>query len=289
MKTLILNSNNIVGNTGNSQFVYRFPSSVSFKNNYIGIASISQYFSTFNVNSTNYNNNSYSYVWFDGLTYNVNMPNGYYTLQTILTFLQNVMVQNNHYLITATGQFVYFLSFSINQTYYSDQLYAYLLDTTIATSNDWTLPVGATWTIPAVSTVCQFIFPNNNFCLLLGFTPNYTWPATQTGFTSTQTVLSTQAPQINPFNSFLVYCSLVNNPSTIPTNLIYTYTPQNVSFGAIESYVPPTILFNKVQDGTYNQFEILIRDQDFNAVAFEDPETTITLYLIEGDDRKLLK
>ena len=195
------------------------------------------------------------------------------------------MIQNGHYLITATGQFVYFLSFSVNQTYYSDQLYAYVLDTTIATANTWTLPSSATWTIPSVPTVPQFNFGSNNFCYLLGFIPNYTWPATQTGFSTTQTTLSTQAPEINPYNSFLVYCSLVNNPSTIPTNLIYSYTPQNVSFGQIESYTPPYIGFNRISDGTYNQFEITIRDQDFNTVEFADPQTTIILLIKDENDR----
>jgi hypothetical protein len=284
MKTLILNSNNIVSGSGNSQFIYKFPSSVTFKNNLIGVASISQFFSTYNVNATNYNNNKYSYVWFDGVTYSVNMPNGYYTINNLLTFLQNTMIQNNHFLVTSTGSNVYFLSFAANQTYYSTQLYSYVLDTAIATTNDWTLPPGATWSIPAVPTVSQFMFGSNNFCYLFGFTPNYTWPATQTGFSSVQSVLSSQAPQINPFNSFLVYCSLVQNLSTIPSNLLYTYTPQNVTFGAIESYVPPYIGFNRVSDGTYNQFEIVIRDQLFNAISFEDPQTVITLFIKDADE-----
>jgi hypothetical protein len=86
MRTLVINSNNIVSGTGNSQFIYKFPSSVTFKNNLIGVASISQFFSTYNVNATNYNNNIYSYVWFDGVTYNVNMPNGYYSITGLLTY-----------------------------------------------------------------------------------------------------------------------------------------------------------------------------------------------------------
>ena len=69
MRTLILNSNNIVQNSGNSTFLYNFASTQNFKNCSIGVVSITQYFSTFNVNLQDYNNNSYSYVWFDGLTY----------------------------------------------------------------------------------------------------------------------------------------------------------------------------------------------------------------------------
>jgi hypothetical protein len=279
MRILVLNSSNIVPNSGNSQFLYTFPTTTNFKNSLIGVASISQYFSTYNVNSQNYNNNIYSYIWFDGLTYTVNMPNGYYNINELLGFLESVMIKNKHYLLTTTGQYVYFLGFNVNQTYYADQLYAYLLDTTIATTNNWTLPIGATWTIPTVPTVPQYSLGNGNFCLLIGFTQNFIWPATQTGFTTTQTTLSTQSPQITPFNSFLVYCTLVNNPSTNPTNLIFSYTPQDVNFGAVTQYAPPVIGFNKITSGNFQNFTITIKDQNFNAVSFQDPQTTIILYI----------
>jgi hypothetical protein len=281
MQIIVLNSSNIIPNSGNSQFFYTFPSTTTFKNSLIGVASISQYFSTFNVNKQNYNNNTYSYIWFDGITYTVNMPNGYYSVVDLLNFLESVMVSNKHYLLTTTGQYVYFLSFNINQTYYANQLYAYLLDTSIATTNNWTLPVGATWTIPTVPSVAQFYFPSNNFSLLLGFNSNFTWPNTQTGFTTTQTILSTQSPEKNPFNSFLVYCSLVNNISTYPTNLIFSYTPQNVVFGAIAQYSPQTIGFSKITNGNFNNFTITIKDQNFNTVSFQDPQSTIILYIKE--------
>jgi hypothetical protein len=284
MKTLILNSTNIVQNSGNSVFSYTFPIMTKFKNAYIGIASISQYFSTFNVNKTYYNNSIYSYIWFDGVTYSVNMPNGYYDVSQLLSFLQSVMITNKHYMLTTTGQFVYFLSFNINQTYYSDQLYAYVLDTTIATSNNWTLPSGATWTIPTSQTVPQFNFGSGNFCLLLGFQQNYIWPSSQTGFTTTQSILSTQSPQITPYNSFLVFCSLVNNPSTNPSNLIYSYTPENVTFGSIQKYQAPVIGFNHITDGNFQNFTVTIRDQNFQSVQFQDPQTTIILYIKDETD-----
>jgi hypothetical protein len=273
-----------VANSGNSKFLYKFVSTATFKDCYIGIASISQFFSTYNVNKSNYNNSTYSYIWFDGITYNVNMPNGYYTLADLLSYLESVMVSNKHYMLTTTGQYVYFLSFNINQTYYSDQLYAYLLDTTIATTNNWTLPIGATWTVPTVPTVSQINFGPSNFCLLLGFNQNYIWPATQTGFTTTQTTLSTQAPEINPYNSFLVYCSLVNNNISNPTNLIYSYTPQDVAFGAIQNYQPPYIGFNKINNGSYNEFTIEFKDQNGNPVQFQDPQITIILLIKDATE-----
>jgi hypothetical protein len=207
------------------------------------------------------------------------MPNGYYSVSDLLAFLESVMVTNKHYLLTTTGQYVYFFGFNINQTYYADQLYAYLLDTTISTTNNWTLPIGASWTIPTVPIVPQFSLGGGNFCLLLGFNQNLIWPSTQTGFTTTQTTLSTQAPQITPFNIFLVNCSLVNNASTYPTNLIFSYTPQNVNFGAVAQYAPPVIGFNKITNGCFQSFTITIKDQNFSSVCFQDPQSTIILYI----------
>jgi hypothetical protein len=133
--------------------------------------------------------------------------------------------------------------------------------------------------------VAQFNFGSGNFCLLLGFSQNYILPATQTRFTITQTILSTQTPEINPlFNSFLVYCSLVNNISTQPNNLIYSYTPQNVQFGAVQQYSPPYIGFNNIADGSFNQFLSEIRDQNFQPVTFQDPQTTIILLIKDATE-----
>jgi hypothetical protein len=44
MRTLVLNSSNIVANTGNAQFLYKFPATAMFRSNLIGVASISQFF-----------------------------------------------------------------------------------------------------------------------------------------------------------------------------------------------------------------------------------------------------
>jgi hypothetical protein len=77
----------------------------------------------------------------------------------------------------------------------------------------------------------------------------------------------------------LVYCTLVSNPSTYPTNLIFSYTPQNVNFGAVAQYAPPVIGFNKITSGSFQNFTITIKDRNFNAVSFQDPQTTIILYI----------
>ena len=66
MKTLILNSTNILPNTNNSNLAYRFPTSIILKEGQkLALASFSMYYSTFNITAAN-QNNTFKYIWFNG-------------------------------------------------------------------------------------------------------------------------------------------------------------------------------------------------------------------------------
>ena len=70
-----------------------------------------------NVNSLN---NTFSYQWVDGKTYQVilNAPSEQ-TIAGIAQYLQLVMFNNGHYIInTATGAITYYLSLAFNQNLY---------------------------------------------------------------------------------------------------------------------------------------------------------------------------
>jgi hypothetical protein len=291
MKTIILNSSNIVPDGTNSKFQYFFPQGgYTFKDDLIAVNSISQYFSSFNISST-YNNNSFSYIWVDGGEYQVSIPNGYYSVAQINAFLHSVQYANKHYLLTSAGQIVYLLELVINQSRYAVSLNTYLISVAIATTNSWTLPVGAGWVLPNNDILPYLVVPaTNNFGKLIGFASGQ-YPAgviditipppdqTQIpSFAESQSILSTFAPQITPYSSFLVYCSLVNNRSVIPSQLIYSYTPTGATFGALQEYAPQSELaWNAVQDGQYTQFLVEFKDQLGNPITFQDPNTLITL------------
>ena len=109
-KTIILNSNNIVPNSGNSTFIYNFPQGgVQFKDDLIAVQQVSLYNSVFNISTSN-QNNQFSYIWVDGTTNVVNIPNSYLELNELNALMQSVMISNKHYLLTSTGGFVYFLN-----------------------------------------------------------------------------------------------------------------------------------------------------------------------------------
>lgn len=289
MKTLILNSSNIVPDGTNSNFVYNFPQGgYTFKDDVIAVQTISQYFSTFNI-STQYNNKSLSYIWIDGTTHSITIPDSFLQVADINAYIQSVFVLNKHYLVTSGGDNVYLLEIVVNQSRYAVQLNSFLISTAIATANSWTLPAGATWVLPTNPILPYLVVPsNNNFGLLIGFAPGQypagviagTPPAqTQTpSYAISQSILSTTAPQITPYSSFLVYCSLVNNRTVIPSQLIFSYTPTDSTFGALQTFdAKAELAWNQVQDGTYTQFTVSIRDQLGNQVTFQDPNTLFTL------------
>jgi len=231
----------------------------------------------------------FQYIWVDGTTVTVTIPDSYMEIKDINSYLQSIMVANKHYLTTASGDYVYLLEMVVNQARYAIQLNEYMISSTIATTNSWTLPSGATWVLPTNTIVpCFVILSTNNFGQIIGYSagqyPSGTisgTPPSQTQtptYTSAQSQLSSITPQVTPYSSFLVYCSLIDNKACIPSQLIYTYTPTNVSFGAIGLYEQKSELaWMDIIPGMYQQFSITIVDQLGRPVSFQDPNTTITL------------
>lgn len=287
MKTLILNSSNIVQGSNNSKFKYIFPNGgYNFKDDLVAVQEISMYFSTFNITSA-YGNNSFQYIWVNGTTFTVTIPDGYYSIATLNEYLQYVMIQNTHYLKTTSGQNVYLLEMVINQSRYAVQLNTYLISSAIATANSWSLPAGATWVLPTNTISPMFQIQSNNFTNIIGYVagkyPNAVIagaPPAQTqtpSYSVAQSFLSSTAPQITPYSSFLVYCSLVNNRAVIPNQLVFSFTPSNVVFGGLSSYQVSELAWNKIEDGQYSEFVIEFKDQLGRDVVFQDPNTLITL------------
>lgn len=289
MKTLILNSSNVVQDGTNSRFIYTFPNGgYEFKDDFIAVAELSQYFSAFNI-TTQYNNKKFSYIWVDGTQVDITIPDSFLQVKDINAYLQSVMFANKHYLTTTTGEIVYLLELVVNQALYAVQVNNYVISATLATTNSWTIASGATWVLPTNLILPYFIVPSgNNFGALIGFSAGQYPAGTITGtppaqvqtpaFTSAQSSLSSVAPQITPYSSFLVFCSLVNNKAVIPNQLIYSYTPTDATFGALQKYSPDAELgWNKIENGVYNQFVVEFRDQLGRQVQFKDPNTLLTL------------
>jgi len=287
-RTVILNQSNILANSGNSIFEYNFPlGGIAFKNELIAVQQISLYQSVFNITSTN-NNNKFAYQWVDGTITQITIPDGYYELEDIMAYFRDVMTSNTHYLISSTS-YIYLLEIVVNVSKYADQINSFQISETIATDNSWTLPDGATWALP-INPICPiFIVQNNNFQKIIGYNAgNYPTgvisgiPPDQIQtpqYDSTQSFLSSYAPQIIPQPSYLCLCSLVNNRLSIPSQLIYSLTPSSSAFGTIYSIQIADLAFNKIEDGNYVNFRFTFVDQLGNTIAFQDPNILILLII----------
>jgi len=275
-KTIILFTANIEENSNNTKLVYNFPSGgYSFKNDMIAVLSIYQYFSIFNITS-DYGNNSFSYVWFDGIEYTITIPDGYYEISDLNAYFQSIMIANTHYMTNSAGQFIYFLEFLVNTSRYAVQINSYPLDTTIQSTNNYILPTGATWSVPATSTLSQFNINTTGFGEVLGYEIG-SYPDTQVG-SSTISFLSSKAPQVTPYSSILVSCNLVNNRAVIPSNILTSYTPLGTSIGSLFTFEPNYLQFADVEDGQYTQLVLEFRDQLSRPIVIRDPNMLITLY-----------
>ena len=294
MRTLILNSSNIVEGTNNSILQYNFVGGgISLnKGQKIALANLQMYYSTFNITALN-QNNSFSYTWVDGINYPVNIPNGFYSVNALNNFLHFTMVQNFHYLESTTGDFVYFITLDINPVQYGVEVNTFGMSVALAASNSWVLPVGATWVIPTNFIIPSLVVLNNNFGLVIGFNtgsyPNAVIagvPPAQTqtpAFTTDQQFLSSFTPQVSPVASFILTCSLVNNNYAVPNNLVYSFAPEG-NIGEQFSVAPNEYILVDVLPAYYNSFQVSFLDQNFRPVAIEDPNMLIQFVITDGDE-----
>lgn len=281
MRTLILNQNNVVDNSLNDTYTYRFPNgAVNFHNDQVAVASISIYFSWYNITSattgSGYNNNTYQYIWTDGggsTTYTITMPDGYYEIDTLNAYLQSQMVSNGHYLKDGAGDYVYYLEIIANQTYYGVQLNSYALPTALPAG--WSNPAGIVF--PAVASTPQFvILSTNNFQNVIGFNPGTYPPAIQA---TNYNILSQNIPQITPVSSLIMTCTLLNNTYALPNTLLYSFNVQGTQFGGLYTMNVPQFSFVDIVDGQYTNFTVQFFDQNLNRIAINDDNIVIMLVI----------
>lgn len=301
MRTLILNSSNIVAGTNNSVLQYNFiGGNINLKKGQkVALATLQMYNSTFNITAAN-KNNSFSYTWIDETINSVVMPDGSYDIPAINNYLHFRMVQNKHYLVSSTGDYVYFITLGINPTAYSAQINCFGMSLALATTNGWTLPAGATWVFPTNFIVPEMniggVSPNYgspNFRSIIGFA-NGSYPdASISGsppswmqtpiFTTDQEFLSTETPQVSVVSSFILTCSLINNNYAVPNNLLYSFTPRG-AIGEQFDVSPNQYVFIDVNPAQYNTFQMSFIDQNFRPVAIEDPNMIIQVLISDEGD-----
>ena len=96
MKLIIINSSNYVPKSGNL-YIYTLPSSVKLTSkSKIGVSAISVYNSTFNITAARANNTfTFRFPSATPITKTYTMPDGYYSVEQINTFLQSKLFADN--------------------------------------------------------------------------------------------------------------------------------------------------------------------------------------------------
>lgn len=294
MRTVVLNNNNVIQNGQNNTLVYRFPTTAVFEKSYVAVASVSMYYSWFNI-SSKYGNNTLTYSWTVGgttQTYYVGgvgttpafIPDGLYEVSTLNQLLQYTMIANGHYLInSASGQNVYFAEILVNDARYRVQVNTFAVPIALPVSGYTQPPNFAGY--PTALTSPAVGIPFTGLGIILGF---------QTTTIPSQTVASDPAisafkaysklgdttPNIQPNSSVLVSVGQVDNPYSSPNSVIYSITP-SVAVGAIIADKPPQLLWNRLIRGQYSELRITLLGTDLSPLQIQDGAITIILAIAD--------
>ena len=269
----------------------RFPYPQSFSRCEAAITNLYLYYSWFNI-TDRFGNNTFSYSYPVGLsaqTFNVTVPDGFYSIDELSQYFQQAQITNGTYLIDANGDDITYVSWVVNTVYYATTIIAnpvpsilpagWALPTNYPagglpiTPTDPSLIINAT-TAPAGSNTPGFY----SFSKTLGISPG-TYPTLGTG--TTYTFNGQFPPVIESTNVVNVACNFINNGSlSANPSIIQSFSPQ-VAFGEqinLTIYFP---IFLPVSDNFYQQVEIQLQDENFKPLNILDPHISGTV-LIRG-------
>jgi hypothetical protein len=289
-----VNATNPFGNT----IRYRFPYKQSFSQAEIALGNIYLFYSWYNI-SARFGNNTFSYLWPNssgGLTtYNVVVPDGFYSLDDLNSYFQTVQLANGTYLdLVSNGLPFYFLTWASNSTYYrvtltsvpvpdaAEAVGVYTVPAGYAPAAGGALPPAATnpeLVVNATSAPAGSVTPGQySFSKTLGFSPG-TYPPANTGIFFN--IDGQFPPVIESTSNVWIRCSLVNtNGLSRFAQVLYTLSP-TVPFGSQIQEKPFFPLFMQVTDGFYDEIVIQLMDENYVPLNIQDPHINLML-LVRG-------
>jgi hypothetical protein len=285
--TLVLNSSNVQNTSTNTTFKYNFiQGGFQVKDMEMCVSSITLPYSFYNVSSY-YANRTFSLIFPTAATtttISVTLPEGFYTVTDINSYIQQICINYGAYLIDSTGNYVYYQQLVYNTTYYSVQLLLFSVPTTLPTGYSYATAgsSGSVYTsaikLPTTAYTPQFVLASTgSIATIIGFKSGTTYPSALT--TTQQTLLSTLTPVGSTVNSLILQCSLVNNPVTMPSDILDSMPIKDTSFGSNITYDPSFEKYVTLSNGTFNSFTFSFRDQNLNEIYARDPNVSITLII----------
>jgi hypothetical protein len=261
---IVLNASNFDTNTTN-RMVLNLPNGADLRNMQVSLQSASVPYSWRNI-TTDRGNNSLSYLW-NGVNFNIVIPDGFYSIAELSEYIKFVMEDNGHYLVNADGINVYYLSLAVNPVYYRVTLTLTAVPAVLPMG--WTNPEG----IVLNGLAPQFVVNDNSFGALVGFSIG-TYPAVQGGSTELNGDL---VPNVTVYSAISISCNLVNNRYQNNQSL-YTFVPSG-AYGNYITVEPINPVRFDVRDQQWDVIELLFRDQTGAALVMIDYDITVSLLL----------
>ncbi|GMF66250.1 unnamed protein product [Phytophthora lilii] len=168
-----LDSTNLVQDGYNSTWKYSFPGSAAdFKDVACAVQSISMYNSEYDIDATQFSNNSFKIdVPTAGTTSTVSviLPDGLYSYSDTNRSIQTALVNAGAYLINPSGENGFYIQLTENSVYYAAQFDFSATPTTLPTAGGtWTRPASGPYSsggtgLPTTTRVPRLIIDNASF------------------------------------------------------------------------------------------------------------------------------
>ncbi len=265
MRILTINRDDLVPGSDNSRYSYKFPTNTQFEKGdhvSLGFLNIKNSIPTI---ADYFYNNTFSYTWYDALdapvVFNVTIPTGTYSVIDLNFFLQQTMIQNNHYLVDDNGNYVYYLEFQPNDTYLGVQFNAYPIPTSLPVG--WTNPAG---TILPLTSKCPTITIGEEFGKILGFNVG-TYPSV---LTITNYSKFSDFTPVRPVNTLIVTCNLVRNFFARPQTQLFAFPIDSENYTLSVDQYQTNIVFNEIIPGYYTSLDISVVDEKLRPIRILD-------------------
>ena len=193
------------------------------------------------------------------------------------------MINAGLYLVSSSGQYVYFFNVAYNPNYYQNQVLLSLVPSTVSSGaySGYSRPATGFWSsvagngLPTTPSTPSMTFTSSgSVSTLLGFATG-TYPSSTS---ASQSINGTLTPIGATVNALICRCNLLSNPITMPSDIL-DLIPINNYFGSNITYNPSFPRYIPIRDGTYSSMTIAFQDQNFNTLFARDPNISLSLLI----------